>query len=150
MPNRPIHVLTSGAVGLLYSMHRSREEPEAAKLFEAIGGTIGGIGGGRMPDLIDLPTSPRHRGRAHSFTAGAAVIRLCEVELEGWQDALRARAGPRPARAQTYPAGSIQGLLYILAAGFLRFLAGLIAGFLAGYLTHLALDACTPSCLNLI
>ena len=58
MPNREVHVRTSGAAGTLFASRQARDEPEAAQIMELLGGIAGGIAGGRMPDLLDPPLHP--------------------------------------------------------------------------------------------
>lgn len=93
--------------------------------------------------MFDPPTSPRHRSVGHGvFTSGAALIWLAR-QVPRLQAALRQprsspralagepSAGPRGASGPFDPIG--------------HFLAGVAVGFVAGYASHLLLDAMTPA-----
>jgi hypothetical protein len=81
MPNKSEHLSTgfwvTGFFNFFASAARQNEEFKLGlrrdtSLLEAIGdGIIGGTSGAfgsMVPDLIDPPTNPNHRGRAHSFS----------------------------------------------------------------------------------
>lgn len=81
MPNRNEHLNAGfwvlGFVNFIVSATRQSEEirlgsRQEIDFMEAIGdGIIGGTGGvlgSMIPDIIDPPTNPNHRGRAHSIT----------------------------------------------------------------------------------
>lgn len=150
MPNRYVHVMTSGTAGALYALSRSAGEPEPARLCEVFGGIVGGFVGGRTPDVLDPPRSARHRGRAHSLAAGASMIKLGRRELDKWQQTCRRWADGFASKAAACAPESPMCIVFALASMACRILAGLIAGFLAGYITHLTLDACPPSCINVV
>jgi hypothetical protein len=63
--------------------------------------------------------------------------------LPEWQAWLRAQAD-RPIRKMRVESPSGHQSFFLLAEYFCRFLAGLIAGVLAGYASHLVLDFFTP------
>lgn len=150
MPNRKVHVVTSGAIGALFALHKSGDQPDLSRVCEALGGLVGGYAGGRLPDVLDPPTSPRHRGRAHSFAAAATVLKLSRRDLDRWQQTCRRWADECHANQQAATPCSPERVLMQLAELACRLLAGCLAGLLAGYLAHLALDSVTPCCLNLI
>jgi LexA-binding, inner membrane-associated putative hydrolase len=150
MPNRAAHVLTSTAAGALFAAHRSGNQTDASRLCELAGGFIGGYAGGRAPDICEPPTTPRHRGSAHSAGAGAILVKVCTRDLDDWQRGCRTWADGFAQKRRACPSDSAEAVLFALAETLCRVLAGLIAGFLAGYVMHLTLDACTPSCISLI
>lgn len=150
MPNRNVHLITSGTAGGLLALHRSGGQPEPAQMCEVVGGIAGGCIGGRAPDILDPPTSPRHRGRAHSLAVGGGLINLSLDDLEGWQQTCRRWADGFATKQAACPAGSAERFLLGLAEIGCRLLAGFVAGLFAGYLTHLTLDALTPSCINVV
>lgn len=149
MSNRDVHMVTSGLAGLGYSLYQSRAEQDGAKLTEALGGLSGGAIGGRMPDLLDPPTSPRHRGRAHSIAAAGICVQLCSSRLPEAQQWCRLRADEYARRRTIAAVGSWEEVTLAVAEFFFRWLAGATAGLLAGYMTHLALDAGTPCGINI-
>lgn len=150
MPNRSVHVVTSGLAGGVFAYHKASGQPQPYVGFEVLGGVIGGYCGGRLPDIIDPPTSPRHRGRAHSVTVGGAVIRVSSDTLNQWQIFCRTQADACAPRATEAVPGSAPAYLWALASVGWRVLAGLIAGLLAGVLMHLVLDGLTPASMNLV
>jgi LexA-binding, inner membrane-associated putative hydrolase len=150
MPNRKVHVVTSSTLGAAYALYKAGEQPEPRRLSEALGGFVGGFAGGRLPDVLDPPTTPNHRGRAHSFTAVATVMKLSTQELDRWQDTCRCWADDFHLRQSALPLDSLERFTLQIAEFACRLLAGFLAGLLAGCFVHLALDACTPCCLNVI
>lgn len=66
-----------------------------------------------------------------------------------YQRRLRERADELRAQ-RPYLNDGLSQLLNWLHECFLRFLVGLVNGFIAGYVSHLTLDAFTPQGLNLI
>lgn len=150
MPNRPFHTATSTPAGIAYSWELSAGQPDHARILEAIGGGFGGYAGGRAPDALDPPTCPTHRGRAHSFAVAVTLVAACQTMVPIWQQKCREQADQFAARRAQCVAGSGEALLLGIAEAFWRMLAGCLAGFPAGYLTHLGFDALTPACINII
>lgn len=150
MPNRSVHVVTSGTLGTLYALHMSRAEPEAHRLLEVIGGGFGGYTGGRLPDVLEPATTPNQRGRAHSCVTARTLLKLSATKLERWQVTCREWAEHFDLKRSVVRGGSLDSLLLQVAAMVCRLLAGFLAGLLAGYVVHLALDACTPCCISLV
>lgn len=112
-----------------------------------VGGCAGGAFGSLLPDWIEPATSPRHRGPAHSWlTLGAVSL----AKVNKWQRECHERAEGYAALAQELSADPFRRLWYQLASWLLRFWAGALAGFKAGYASHLVLDAMTPSSLPFI
>jgi membrane-bound metal-dependent hydrolase YbcI (DUF457 family) len=149
MPNRDVHVIAGAMAGGGYALYMSQTQPRWHMVAELAGGILGGIAGGIVPDRIDLPTSPRHRAEAHSVAITGVAGRVIGEYLPSWQASLRHQADRYAAlRAQsTLP---LEQLFLWLAENACRMLAGAIAGVLAGYGSHLILDALTPSSLPLI
>jgi membrane-bound metal-dependent hydrolase YbcI (DUF457 family) len=111
------------------------------------GGVVGGVIGGMLPDLLEPASTPRHRSLAHSWLTLAAVM---QAGVNDWQKECHLRAGHYAAMAQHRMITPAQRLWCHLAVLFYRFLAGLLAGFKAGYTSHLVLDSTTPCSLPLI
>jgi len=101
----------------------------------AAGAATGGLIGARLPDIFDPPCTPNHRQVAH------AVAPVGFLAVKTW-------------------AGAVEFVESTLAEGDLEinpvtrftrfFVAGLVKGAALGYLSHLALDACTPCGLPLL
>lgn len=85
-----------------------------------------------MPDLIDTPNSPNHRSLAHG------VIPIGTVALMGKDTIVKVRMWLKD-KATAYK--NEDDLLMELLC---EFCIGALDGFIAGYASHLALDACTP------
>lgn len=144
MPNRTVHMATSSFVGTITALRMSESQPSDHRLHEVVGGFLGGLAGGRLPDVIEPPLHPNHRGFAHSVTATAAVLKAGQEYLESSQQWLRDRADSLELRAASLPANSLAAALLKLIASMCRIAAGFLAGLAAGYLTHVVLDAFTP------
>lgn len=149
MPNRDVHLSVGAVSGTTYATYLGWGQPRSLVLVEAVGGLVGGISGGLFPDWIDTPDSPRHRAEAHSLSITGSVGYFVSDKLPTWQASLRDKA---QYYAQLRAAS--HALLPQIGYGFLeflfRFLAGAIAGLLAGYASHLALDSVTPSSLPIL
>lgn len=144
MPNRTTHLVTSSFVGTVTAWSLSEEQPSDHRLHEVVGGFLGGLAGGRLPDVIEPPLNPNHRGFAHSVSASAAILKVGQESLESAQQWLRSRADVLDARAEALPPNSLGRALSKLLASLCRIAAGFLAGLIAGYLTHVVLDAGTP------
>lgn len=129
MPNKATHVragmISGGAVATL----QARDLSGAALLAEVLGGILGGYCGGRLPDVIEPPTSPRHRQTAHSWTIGIGTAFSALQILPQWQCSIRDFGKER--------SPEIQFLCHVAA--------GTLMGVAVGYVSHLALDSVTPS-----
>jgi hypothetical protein len=146
MPNRYVHGPVGAVAGTAYAAHLAWGQPRSYLIAEAGGGLVGGIVGGLVPDWIDVPNSPRHRAEAHSLSITGTVGYLLVDKLPDWQASLRANAQHLAGLRAASPAPLPQigyGLLKLL---FLV-LSGFLAGVVAGYGSHLALDSLTPSSL---
>lgn len=104
MPNRPVHLATSGPVRALFSYRKAPGTNDLNRTVEAIG---------------------------------------------GWQQALRNWA-EEFSRLRSRETDPLVAAWYAIAETALRLLSGLLAGFGAGYVMHVALDFTTPRCLPLI
>ena len=149
MPKQPIHIATSVPAGALFAYHKAPENNELNRLLETAGGGLGGFLGGILPDRFDPPTHPGHRGLAHGLIPVAAGASVWAQNLNGWQQSLRIRADEY-ARLRAQATDPLLLGWYVVAETALRLLCGVLAGFGAGYVTHVALDFTTPRCLPLI
>jgi hypothetical protein len=149
MPNRSVHSQVGAAAGGGYALYLSYGQPAWHVIAETAGGIVGGIAGGVVPDCIDAPSSPWHRAEAHSVAITGFAGRLVSQQLPSWQASLRTQADHYAAMRAQSPLPLQQFFLWFAECAC-RFLAGAIAGVLAGYTSHLVLDAFTPSSLPLV
>jgi hypothetical protein len=149
MPNRDVHLPVGAVSGAAYAAYHAWGQPGPYVLAEAAGGLVGGIGGGLLPDWIDTPCSPRHRAEAHSMSITGTVGYYMNQQLPQWQANLRAGA-QRYAQLRAASTSVLPQIGYSALELIFRFLSGLLAGLLAGYASHLALDSLTPSSLPIL
>jgi hypothetical protein len=149
MPNHDVHWPVGTASGGAYALYMGYGQPTVHVIAETLGGAAGGWAGGVLPDRIDTPDCPRHRAEAHSMALTGTIGLYVKENLPQWQTYLRARADDFASMRAASTSGLDQ-FLFMLAEFFCRFLAGLIAGALAGYASHLVLDFFTPACLPIL
>jgi len=107
----------------------------------ALGGAIGGWVGGMAPDVLEPATSGHHRDFAHSVAGGALFLNPSLFALATqWREKGEALENAASAMDDAVP--ERENLLFRAFA--LHFAAGALVGFLAGYVSHLVLDATTP------
>lgn len=117
---------------------------------EAIGGAIGGLVGAWLPDALDPPNHPNHRGVGHSCVSLTGVSYLTANALPAVQR-LRARAEILRKQADLVRLDEpMRALLLDLAAFLVLVLAGAITGMGVGYASHLLMDCTTSKGLPLI
>lgn len=143
MPNRDFHCVAGAAVGAAYAAYQSKEETRLQQVVEALGGAFGGYVGGRLPDVIDPPVSPRHRSIGHGAVPVALAAWGAISLLDQWQIMLRRKAFEVEAARDRLSNDALRAG-YTAFAALLRLLAGLLAGLVAGYVSHVALDSMTP------
>ncbi len=146
MPNREAHQVAGGAAGSilagLWAARRSgRVDPAVT-----IGGLLGGLIGACIPDSLDPPDSPNHRGVGHSLALAGTIGAGCSTSLP----ILIANAVRTKEEVNAYVA---QGLAVPLLVGLRRQLAlialGVALGVTAGVASHLVLDGETPDGIRL-
>lgn len=140
MPDRTTHHVLGVVAGTAAAAFHARTELSDHHLLEVLGGAIGGLVGGQLPDWIEPATSPRHREAAHS------VVLLCVLvatRLASAQSTCREHARAADASALQGPGARFQ-------AGVWRALAGFLVGVQAGYVSHLVADGVTPAGLPLL
>jgi hypothetical protein len=145
MPNGKVHREWGGMTGVVCGAVAVSHDPSFYALAGWIGGGVGGVVGGSLPDLIDVPCHPNHRSLAHGvLPVGTAVIKT----VAWWKrqiDECNRRA--KVAEERWRQMGST-GFNWE-RAGWL-FLAGLMAGFVGGYVSHLVLDSSSKKSLPLL
>lgn len=118
----------------------------ACAIAEFVGAALGGRVGGVAPDVVEPALTPNHRAFAHSLVAAGLLAAVARENHVGWcyerAAECRGRASLALTEAERGRARSEEVLWH--------FVAGLIIGFLAGYASHLVLDADTPRGLPLL
>lgn len=149
MPNRTFHLATSGPAGALFAYANAPGNNAIPRILEMVGGGLGGLAGGALPDVLDPPAHPCHRSWAHGIVPVAAGAAYWGEELPGWQDAIR-RQADRFAQLRASERQPLLAAWYAIVEVVLRLCCGFLAGAGAGYVTHLALDFTTPRCLPVL
>lgn len=119
MASAAVHAIAGVASGAIVLAATEKNDPEQSA--SPLLGGLGGLVGGKLPDVFEPATSPNHRRFCHSvaFAVGVGVV---TYKLYKWQ--------PTDAWGE-----------------FLRVL-GVAVG--VGYLSHLLLDLTTPKSLPLV
>jgi len=147
MPNAPTHSLAGTLSGGTLALYRAREQAPWHQALETLGGALAGYAGGRAPDsaFIDPATlGPNHRRFGHSWVVLAGGVYVADAVISAWERFCRKRAEAAAHRLATDP--TIDGLTragLMMLEGVWRIAAGALAGFIAGYTSHLVLDAFT-------
>lgn len=149
MPNFETHDLIGTAAGAGYAAYRARGQEPLFQLIETLAGALGGSIGGRLPDLLEPATCPGHRDIAHSVACAGLIVNT-RGKLERWSQQVEGTAcqtllDPVPSEVKlgTPPDQVVTALCLVFVVGFVN-------GLLAGYVSHLALDGCTPAGLPLL
>jgi hypothetical protein len=157
VPNRREHEIIGGFAGPAASMALSPVRRRRRRFYSsrpalagrAAGSYVGGRIGGRLADMIDVPTSPRHRGVGHAVVPQFGLLGLAMNLLlewrDGWLDVADDIADYR--RRSTSPFWSFLAALGELACGFI---AEVPVGCVGGHVSHLFADATTPDGLRLL
>lgn len=145
MPRRLVHVSTGVLSGAVYSVYRSNGVEPLLRICEVFGAAVGGYVGSRLPDILEPAKSWDHRRLAHSGTAGAVCVAGVYHLGKKWEDHCRTAAERlREKRRQKAENSGVTYHLTVLEC-LLHGIVGFLSGLFIGYLSHLALDAFTPS-----
>ena len=150
MPNADIHVpigVASGGVAAIATLPSGASAYQG--LIEILGGLVGGLIGAKLPDIFDPATSPNHRGVGHGLANALAAGKIYLSKLPAWQSELREAAKRYGSMASAEPEGFKRGL-YWAQSTLCLIAAGLLAGLIVGYASHLVLDFTTPKGLPLV
>ena len=149
MSNRATHALVAIPSGGAFAMYQAQKQDPIHQVIEVSAGLLGGNIGGRLPDLIDPPDCPNHRGIGHSIYSLTIAGTIIYKKLADWQEWFRILADKMKLCADntTEP---ILTAFFLLAEFVSRSIAGLMAGVIGGYASHLALDFMTPCSLPLV
>jgi hypothetical protein len=102
-----------------------------------------------FPDVLEPAINSSHRNAAHSWVAGGAVVAGLST-LDRWEAYCRQRAASQRALRTLAEVDPFTSFLHLLAELFWQIAAGFASGLLAGYTSHLALDALMPRGLPLL
>lgn len=149
MSNSRTHRAIGTVAGAGYALTKANQQAPEHVLLEVFGGALAGNFGARLPDVFDPPLHPGHRSLAHGIVPVAAAGRAAMNALDGWQAQLRAEANRRAGLRQS-AATTLERFWQYLVEILCRLGAGALAGLLAGYGSHVALDAFTPASLPLL
>lgn len=149
MSNRTAHATAAIPSGMAFAAYRARRQRPRRLAVETAGGAVGGYIGGRLPDLIDPPDCPNHRGVGHSLLSIAVAGTVVYYKLSDVEEWFRRLADEAKLRADN-TTDQILRAFFLATESALRFIVGLIAGVVGGYASHLALDFTTPLGLPLI
>ncbi|MBK7645267.1 MAG: hypothetical protein IPJ19_19865 [Planctomycetes bacterium] len=144
MPPSTIHKPVGAAAGAALGLAMAHAQRPNDILLEVLAAGFTGYHAAKLPDVIDPPIHPRHRSVGHGVLSAGPVIAWILHELKEWQDALRTASQRATTRADE-ATSSWERLGHQIVAVLLRLLAGALAGFVGGYGSHLAMDACTKS-----
>jgi hypothetical protein len=94
MANRTEHISAAVPVGIAFSFYNAHEGNRPGILWEVLGGALGAIIGALLPDLIDVPDYPNHRGVAHGFATVGGLAYGASKYLDDIQNRMRIEARP--------------------------------------------------------
>ena len=143
MANGRTHAWAGLAAGGGAALYRGRHQPLLDMVVEGVGGAIGGYFGGKVPDVLEPAIHSWHRDFCHSWTVGAFVTAAITTLAE-WESHCREKAAEMRRQRIALQPGSFAAFFYFLGEMLWTLAAGFVAGFGAGYVSHLVLDAATP------
>ncbi len=149
MPKRKIHDTAGLRCGGTAAYWRAQDQEPIHTAIETFGGALGGRFGSRLPDVIDPPTHPGHRSIGHGIVPIGSAVQISLWSLDELQNELRQLADRHAESARSSQSFFVE-LLHMIVSLVYRAGAGAAAGAVAGYVSHLALDATTPKGLPLV
>lgn len=148
MSNRADHIVAGALASGCMATYLNKNDPSPDFLTDALSIFIGGWIGSKLPDIIDPPTSPRHRSIGHGMIQSSLLTRKALSIIPVFRKACFDASAEYEVKASKET--GIWNLFYRLISFVFKFMAGLAPGILAGYVSHLALDFSTPMCLPLL
>ncbi len=148
MPGRNFHGTAGFAVGSITAFNRASHLAPEKQALEALGGGLGGYGGGRLPDWLEPARHPGHRDFFHSHFSGL-LLTVGTTGLDSWQDWWRQEAFRFESLAEASK-DSWNRFGYTVMAFLCWIASGFLPGLVVGYMSHLALDAFTPRSLPVV
>ncbi len=148
MPRRSVHLAAGVLCGAGLALLTTGGLPDRDRVPELLGAGLAGALGGLLPDILEPASAgPHHRALAHSLVAAFGLSR---VDWLGQVRALRAQADQLHAAAAADGCPVAERDRLIGRAWCTHLAAGLLLGAVAGYGSHLALDAGTPKGLPML
>lgn len=143
MPNHNEHLIWGAVAGAGYCLLSSSVRRREISLAELLGGALSGAIASKLPDVIEPATHPNHRSTFHSasflVTTGIVALPWAEQERQRqYQLADYART------QENVSANEIEQGYWLRKALWHEFVAGLFAGLVVGYISHLVADSLTP------
>jgi inner membrane protein len=133
-----IGLFAGPATGLTLAIEANR----SPTLAEICGWAAGGLGGAKLPDILEPAVHPGHRKFCHSGTILAADLAFLQsATLKSWIQWLHDESANQRTKASLDPDFAI---LHSIAALILEFLAGVLPAVAAGYASHLIANFTTP------
>lgn len=148
MPNAAAHKALGAVSGMAasnyYVMPFLRpEEEENGKPTLLLAGLVAGGVGGRIPDILDPPIHPSHRGIYHSVLAGCVAVGGTVLTVKAlkhlYQRHCQTRTRTQGLQTTVQSSGTPSGISLKQAAA-----AAAILAVLAGIISHLLADSGTP------
>ena len=143
MPKRKEHIKTSSSIGAVVAGVWSYKNGDSICEVSCsmLGGYVGGKAVARLPDIIDPPISPNHRGIGHGLLPNSALAKELKSTFFKLLNALHQLVDDFK-RIGTFP--------YLVLALVCKFFWGIVIGAVFGYGEHLVTDSFTPKGLPVI
>jgi membrane-bound metal-dependent hydrolase YbcI (DUF457 family) len=150
MPNHNEHLIWGAVAGAGYCLvSSSAVRGREISLAELLGGAISGAIASKLPDFLEPATHPNHRSTFHSLTflVTTGVVALPWAEQKRQRQYQLAEYARSQANS---PANETNRGYWQRKALWHEFVAGLIAGLVVGYISHLVADSFTPKRLPIL
>jgi len=143
MPNHNEHLVWGAVAGAGYCLSSSLIRGREISIAELFGGALSGAIASKLPDILEPATHPNHRSTFHSLCslAGAGTVAL------PWMEEERQRRLQLADYARSHANASViesDRRYWLQNALWHDFVAGLLAGLVMGYISHLVADSFTP------
>ena len=150
MPNQGEHSAVGAFAGAttagLFAVAANQRPLDA--LIEAIGGGLAGTAGGRIPDCIDPPIHPNHRGVGHAVITSGGTCTAILASIPKWQRELR-RCSLELRESRAVETSFLGKTILLTLELMCLLVSGGLVGLPAGHASHLLCDAGTAKGLPL-
>lgn len=149
MPNHDEHLIWGAVAGAGYCLLSSSVCGRETSLAELIGAALSGAITSKLPDLLEPAIHPNHRSTFHSlsFLAATGVVVLPWAEQKRQERHQFAEYSRSQADASV---SESDRTCWRQKALWHEFVAGLFAGLVIGYISHLLADSFTPKSLPVL
>lgn len=147
MPDKKTHLGIGALVGVGVGVYIARDRRDWPVVARILGAMLGSMAGAALPDALEPALHSWHRGSFHSWGAllGTSGVTLAPpVALPRWMREREAAAERSRLEREALPAGHPDRPGLWLAEMFEHILVAAVPGLLAGYASHLILDATSP------